>query len=296
MSANGQTDTLPAGKVLVAVALFLALTALFSAGAYVLVLQLGLLRYYIALLMWAPGLAALLSCRVMGVKTASLGWRWGNPRWTVAGYLLPVIYGVIAYGLIWQLGLGGMGNTGFVVDLGRYLGLSGWSDGATLAFGIAILATVGMIWHVATALGEEIGWRGFLMPQLMRVMPFPLAALVTGLVWSLWHVPLIYYTTYNAGPVNLNLQMAYFTLLTVGLSFIMGYLRLRSGSLWPAAVLHAAHNALVLSILQPMTVQYADTWRYANEFGLVLPVVVASFGLVAWYRASKEGLTGPIRE
>jgi hypothetical protein len=40
------------------------------------------------------------------------------------------------------------------------------------------------------ALGEEIGWRGFLAPTLYRTRGFLWAGIGTGLIWALWHVPL----------------------------------------------------------------------------------------------------------
>lgn len=294
MSAIGQDEILPVRHVIRALVVFLVLTAILGSGAYYLILKFGLVRYHVAALMWTPGLAALLTCKILGLGVGILSWQWGESRWHLAAYFLPLVYGLVAYGFIWQMGLGGLVDSKFLAEIGRYLGLSGWSETGTMIFGAIMLATVGMIWHLATSLGEEIGWRGFLTPQLMRLTSFPVASLVTGLIWSAWHLPLIYYTTYNAGPVNLHLQMASFTLMTIGLSFIMTYLRLKSKSLWPATTLHAAHNVFILNLLQPMTVQYEETWRYANEFGMVLPIVVALFGLYAWYRASDEGLMGPL--
>jgi len=151
-----------------------------------------------------------------------------------------------------------------------------------------------MIWSVGATLGEELGWRGFLTPQLMRYFSFPLTSLIVGLIWSVWHAPLIYLTKYNAGPYGLDMQMLNFTVMTVGLSFIMTYLHLKSGSVWAAAIFHASHNAYVISIFGEMTIKYEDTRLYMGEFGLILPLVVAALGGYFWYRAAKEGLSGPL--
>ncbi len=275
------------------VLLFIVLTAVFAAIAYYFVIEHGLKRYYIALLMWTPGLAVLTMTRFGAVDPAELGWHWPRGRWAFLAYGLPALYGLVAYSIIWGGGFGGVVDPKFTQEVSYFLGLDGWSEGATIAFGVLMFGTVGMIWHIATALGEEIGWRGFLTPTLMKVWSFPIASLATGLVWAAWHLPIIFFTSYNAGPSGLELQMLNYGILTVGLSFIMTYLRLQSGSVWPAVIMHAAHNVYVLTIMQPMTVQYKETWRYANEFGFILPAVVLVFGLFFWRLAVRNGISGP---
>lgn len=275
------------------VLLFVGLTALFAAIAYYFLIEHGLKRYYVALLMWTPGLAVIMMARFGAVNMGTLGWRWPAGRWAFLAYALPAVYGLIAYSIIWGGGFGGVVDPKFTQEVSYFLGLDGWSEGATIAFGVLMFGTVGMIWHMATALGEEIGWRGFLTPALMKVWSFPVASLAAGLVWASWHLPIIFFTSYNAGPSGLELQMLNYSILTVGLSFIMTYLRLKADSLWPAVIMHAAHNVYVLTIMQPMTVQYKETWRYANEFGFILPAVVLVFGLFFWRLAVRDGITGP---
>ncbi|WP_286829482.1 MULTISPECIES: CPBP family intramembrane glutamic endopeptidase [Kordiimonas] len=292
MSDIRQGKTPPTEMTTRTIVLFLVLTAILGGGAAMMVTEMGFKRHYVAIMMWTPGIAALLTYKFLKLDIGSLGWSWGRPKWQLLSFLTPIAYGLVAYGLIWGLGFGGVLDPKFVEEAGYHLGLVGWSPGATVLMGALIFGAVGMIWHMATALGEEIGWRGLLTPLLLRKTSFPIASLLTGLVWAAWHMPLIYFTKYNAGPVDLHVQFANFTLMTVGISFIMTYYWLKSGNLWTATVLHAAHNAYILSILQPMTVQYEETWRYANEFGFILPLVVAVFGLYFWYRAHKEGLAG----
>lgn len=276
------------------VLIFVGLTAALAAIAYYFVIEHGLRRYYVAFLMWTPGLAVFAGARLGFITLNKLGWRWPSGRWIILAYLLPVLYGLIAYAIIWGGGFGGLLDAKFIQEVSYFLGLDGWSEGATIAFGIVMFGTVGMIWHMATALGEEIGWRGYLTPALLKVWSFPLVSLAVGLLWATWHVPIIFFTSYNAGPSALEVQMVNYTVMTIGLSFIMTYLRLRSESLWPAVVMHAAHNIYVLTIMQPMTIQYRETWRYASEFGFVLPVVILLFGLMFWRKAVREGVTGTI--
>jgi membrane protease YdiL (CAAX protease family) len=89
--------------------------------------------------------------------------------------------------------------------------------------------------------GEEFGWRGYLQIRLFSENPL-LAAVTTGIIWGIWHYPLNL-RGYNF-PEHPVLGLAVFPVSTVLLSIIFGWLRLRSGSVWPACLAHAATNAI----------------------------------------------------
>ncbi|UTW55574.1 CPBP family intramembrane glutamic endopeptidase [Kordiimonas sp. SCSIO 12610] len=275
-------------KTIRLVLVFSLLTGLFALLPYYLTIELGLRRYYVALLMWTPALGAFATCKIYKIRISDLGWKWPSLSFNLWAYVLPAIYGIIAYGIIWISGFGGLFDHGFIKELGSLFALYGWSKSSTLIFGIIMLSTVGMLWNLITSLGEEIGWRGFLTPVLMERFSFPATSIITGLLWSLWHIPLILYTNYNAGPYDLHIQLINFTLGYIGLSFIMTYLRVRSASVWPATVLHAAHNTFILYILQPMTVKYEGTAFYAGEFGIVMPMVLLILAGFVWYRYNQK--------
>ncbi|MFB7251960.1 lysostaphin resistance A-like protein [Microbacterium sp. NPDC056234] len=94
--------------------------------------------------------------------------------------------------------------------------------------------------NAVMAFGEELGWRGFLVPALRRYGTWP-ALLISGAVWGLWHAPVIL-LGYNFGRADLT-----GLLFMVGGCFawgvLLGWLRLRSASLWPAVFAHGAMNA-----------------------------------------------------
>jgi membrane protease YdiL (CAAX protease family) len=91
------------------------------------------------------------------------------------------------------------------------------------------------------SLAEEIGMRGYLQPRLMS-LGRTRALLVVGLVWATWHMPLYYFMAklFPVGNVLLFLPLFYGTI--VAASFFFGYLRIYTGSTWPASIAHAVHN------------------------------------------------------
>jgi membrane protease YdiL (CAAX protease family) len=138
-----------------------------------------------------------------------------------------------------------------------------------------------MVAKTSRALGEEIGWRGFLVPELSKVVGFPGIGLMSGLMWAVYHYPAMLFADYNAGaPAWYSLTC--FTIMVVGDSFVMAWLTLRSGSLWPAAILHGSHNLFIQSIFTPLTRDTGPTKFIIDEFGIGLVVTLTIAALIAW--------------
>jgi len=90
------------------------------------------------------------------------------------------------------------------------------------------------------ALGEEIGWRGYLVPRLLPLGQIR-ALLISGLIWATWHVPFILWFGYHSdGNIVLVLPLFYGTIVAAG--FFFGYMRIYSDSVWPATIGHGTHN------------------------------------------------------
>lgn len=103
------------------------------------------------------------------------------------------------------------------------------------------------------AFGEELGWRGFLVPALRPMGTWP-ALLLSGVVWGLWHAPVIL-LGYNFGRTDA-LGVLLMTVGCVAWGVLLGWLRLRSASVWPAVFAHGALNAaggliVILAATQP---------------------------------------------
>ncbi|MFD5224851.1 CPBP family intramembrane glutamic endopeptidase [Microbacterium sp. NPDC058342] len=94
--------------------------------------------------------------------------------------------------------------------------------------------------NALAAFGEELGWRGFLVPALRRYGTWP-ALLISGAVWGLWHAPVIL-LGYDFARTDITGVL----LMTGGCvvwGILLGWLRLRSASVWPAVFAHGAMNA-----------------------------------------------------
>lgn len=99
---------------------------------------------------------------------------------------------------------------------------------------------LGAFINLIPALGEELGWRGWLLPKLMPLGAVP-AILISGAIWGLWHAPLILLGyNYPGVPVWLGQIAMIGTCIVFGAVF--GWLRIRSESVWPSALAHAAFN------------------------------------------------------
>jgi membrane protease YdiL (CAAX protease family) len=100
---------------------------------------------------------------------------------------------------------------------------------------------IGGVINTVPALGEELGWRGFLLPRLLPLGVVP-AVLISGVIWGAWHAPLLLLGyNYPSAPGWLAVVMMCGMCTLVGAVF--GWLRIRSQSVWPAALAHGTFNA-----------------------------------------------------
>ncbi len=264
--------------------IFLLLTFALSGIFYLLIARAGTLQasggLYIAGLMWSPGVAALVTQIVTRGGLQGLGWRWDKTRYQLLSIGLPFLLVAVTYGIVWLTGLGGFPDPAFVDEVAGQVDLE-VSRTVTILIYVLVSATLGLVTSSLTALGEEIGWRGLLVPELSKIAGFTTTALVSGGIWAVWHYPVILFADYHSA-VPIWYALICFTVMAVAFSFVMAWLRLKSGSVWTAMFLHAAHNVSVQTIFTPLTADTGPTEYVIDEFGVGLAIAYVAAAFVCW--------------
>ncbi len=135
---------------------------------------------------------------------------------------------------------------------------------------ITAVVTAPVLW------GEEFGWRGYLQIRLLAQRPL-IAALTTGLIWGIWHFPLILRGyDYPNHPI---LGLFVFPVSTILLSIIFGWLRLQTGSIWPSSLAHAATNVIGGSLTM-LLFMGGSNWILVSYLGLLSWIPLGS--LCVW--------------
>jgi len=276
---------------------FVVLVFAFSCVPYALMIHTGHIGagngMTVRLVMWCPALAALATCALFRIDLKGLGWRWRPARYVGMAYVLPLVYALPVYIVCWIAIPGSFGFHAFARSMAESYGLGKWPAAATLGLGIPVLATIGITGSLAAALGEEIGWRGFLLPRLVGRFGWFFGCLLSGMIWAVWHYPGLLFADYNAG-TNKVYALSCFTLMVIGNAFLMGWLRLKSGSLWPCAMLHASHNLLIQAIFDGITASTGRVLYITTEFGIGMVITTAVVAAFLWTRREGMKLDAPL--
>lgn len=251
---------------------FLVLTIVLSAVFEIVIILQGAMGLA-ALLMWVPALAAVISgCAAQKENDGkvsfrrllrNLGFRMVSLKWILLSCIIPLVYIGIPYVIFWKISP-------------ESLDMNGRSMGQML-----VMTFAGILVGLVTAIGEEIGWRGFLVPAVMERVGMMKALLVTSLFWGVWHLPILISGLYMPGtPVGYKVPA--FILMIIPVGMIYGLVTVKSGSVWTAALLHAAHNTFDQMIFG--TVTTADNKMFfVSETG-ILTIVCAWILLMILYK------------
>jgi membrane protease YdiL (CAAX protease family) len=208
-------------------------------------------------------------------------------------YVIPILYALPVYVVAWTAIGGSFAFSEFASPLASAFGFPDWPRATALFVAIPCYAILGVISSTARALGEEIGWRGFLLPRLVQQVGFTWGCLLSGCIWAVWHYPGLLFADYNAG-TRPAFALTCFTLMVIADSYIFGWMRLKSGSLWTAAVMHASHNLFIQAIFDRMTAPVGRTLYITTEFGAGLVLTVGTFALYFWTRRREVENAGRI--
>ena len=277
--------------ILKKISVFLVLTFLLSSIFYHLIISAETIQarsgIFVFALMWCPGIAGLLTRFYFHKTISGLGWRVGKIRYQLSAYSLPILYAFIVYSIVWLTGLGGFYNQEFLAKITARLVSALESDafapGEVITLYLLVLAILGVISHSFSTLGEEIGWRGFLVPELAKIYSYKRVSVISGGIWLVWHLPILLFADYNSeAPVWFSLIC--FSVMIIAISFAFAWFRLKSDSLWTAVFMHASHNVFIQQFFTPFTYDTGSTAYFIDEFGVGLALVTIPVAYFFWKR------------
>ncbi|UOQ90260.1 CPBP family intramembrane metalloprotease [Agromyces endophyticus] len=144
--------------------------------------------------------------------------------------------------------------------------------GIVVALQFAMIPIAAVI-NAPFAFGEEVGWRGWLLPALRPLGDWP-ALLLSGAFWGFWHTPLIL-LGYNFGLTDVTGVLLMVLACTL-FGILLGWTRLRTGSVWPAVFAHGSFNASagMGALLVASGSPVPPAWL-AGPLGLIMCIVFA---------------------
>lgn len=256
-------------------ALVVALSAAVEAG-----ICLGGPEWLYPVLMWLPAVSALAALCVaiaesdapFSLKSLLSCFRVCHVKYVLLACFLPLCYLLPPYVVYWA-----MNPAGFAYS------------GVSLLVAVRECTPVlvlGIFLSLVTALGEEIGWRGFMFPALESRHGLDAALLVSSLVWVVWHFPLILGAGYAEG-TPLWYSLLSFALCVFPIGVIAGLLTHKSRSVWPAAFLHAAHNNYDQSVFSVIT-RGDNSAFFVGETGVLTIMCVWVIAIIMYFSAKKS--------
>lgn len=240
------------------------------------------------LLMYMPVLSvSIVAVLIRGENLDKYGIKIGNLRLSPVAYIYPLV-SILLAALI-------MHTIGFKIDweltyLKESISQYALSIGMTPNDVVEMLimnTILAPFFNMIFAVGEEVGWRGYLLSKFMEKNSLEISLIIVGIIWALWHAPLIIFIGYNYPSLRIY-GLFLFIPFCIAHGIILAWLRLRSGGIVLPALGHGAVNAF----------SWLGTYLYPNNDLLNLLVgipgisIASLLALIAYYDLRKNYLKG----
>ena len=149
-----------------------------------------------------------------------------------------------------------------------------------------LLVLVAPLMNLVNCFGEEWGWRGFLFPKMREGRSFVRTAILVGIIWGLWHAPVIAYG-HNYGKVvgtdpwgDIVLAIIGMCVFCIILTFLLGYISEKADSVWPAVLAHGSVNGGAgLGLLFLTSPEAANAFIGPTPVGIIgaIPFILVAF-------------------
>lgn len=221
--------------------------------------------YAVPIYMFVPAVSALLARLITGVKIT-----FGRPSIRTLGLaLVPPLVVAGVYGLA---------------------SLFGWLDvtpevSEPLNFVANLVASV--LLSCVLAFGEELGWRGYLLPQLRMRHGYLRANTLVVVIWFVYHLPVMLIPGYYSNPgIPLWASLVLFAVAVTGFSFYVGAVWEVHHDLWAPVLAHGWWNYLIQTVW-PMFFAASSPWLM-GEFGILPAIAMTGLAVVVAPRAAKR--------
>jgi uncharacterized protein len=230
----------------------------------------------IVVYMFVPAIASILTRLFLREGFADVSFHLGSIKvWKGIGLglLIPMLICGATYSIAWMSGI-----ASFQLPVGgtfeayyHALGLQYLPTPLSFVLMVVVAGIAGSIINLIPVMGEEVGWRGYMLTRLVEArVPRPI--LLSGLIWATWHIPIVISGMYVAGSSTL-LSVLGIYLCIVPFSYITARLRLASGSVWPSVIIHTSWNSVIQGPFTRATSgQNSEIW--IGESGLLTAFII----------------------
>lgn len=256
----------------------------------------------LAVSMFCPLAATLLAKKAYLHQPTGIGWKvQGKRRYWLAAWFGPAVFTVLAAVLYFavfpsRLDLSGSwlvtayGGEMDAQTLRSQLGVS--SAGYILQTGL-VAVTLAPAINMLFAVGEEAGWRGYMMPCLKERFGLLNGRLLGGVVWGVWHWPIMLLTGYEYGTNYLGapvLGLVVWCVVCFALNTLLDWLYEKTGCIWVPAIAHGAFNAIA-SLAQVLTYPADAYYNVLGPMPIGLIGMLPMLAVAVWltlYQIKKE--------
>ncbi|WP_026497839.1 CPBP family intramembrane glutamic endopeptidase [Butyrivibrio sp. WCD2001] len=241
-----------------------------------------------SVMMYVPLLAVLIS----GVKLRGMGWKpkfkgnIGTLLFSWFGPYILTLIGAVLYFAIFQkhLDLTGQYVMAASGEAGEAAMKTLEAQGLTYSTYMLITSVASAFYapllNMLAAIGEEVGWRGYMNPVLKEKYGRTKGIIIGGIIWGMWHWPLIGFIGYEYGPSYFGFPvtgMLVFCIFTITLGILCDMVYEKSGCIWFPAIFHGSINAaatIPIALCVPDTGNYRLLGPAPNGVLAGLPIII----------------------
>jgi membrane protease YdiL (CAAX protease family) len=216
--------------------------------------------------MWSPGISAIVTSLLYSGSLNNLGWRLPKGKFLLLAFILPFTY-ILVYLLLWIIGISKL-NDDYIKQI--------FTSDFLIEY--PLLIALGLFY----ALGEEIGWRGFLTTRLLKYKTFLQSSFIVGFIWAIWHIPLLYIIL-SKSDINIVIALTIYSLGVIAETFMYTWFIKKSLSVWPCVILHTSYNFHIQEVFNNILIKNSTTMFITGEFGIGILFISIFIAFVLYF-------------